>query len=56
VLSGSSYTPLHQLTGTVTPSDLVFERHHAGVALIDPAKYELLIHGLVDRPTVFTLD
>jgi len=56
VISGSSYTPLHQLTGTLTPSDLVFERHHAGVALIDPAKYELLIHGLVDRPTVFTLD
>jgi len=56
VISGSSYTPLHELTGTVTPSDLVFERHHAGVALIDPARYELLIHGLVDRPTVFTLD
>ena len=56
VLSGSSYTPLQDLTGTLTPSDLVFERHHAGVALIDPAKYELLIHGLVERPTVFTLD
>src|SRR5689334_10845514 len=56
VLSGSSLTPLHQLSGTLTPSDLVFERHHAGVALIDPAKYELVIHGLVDRPTVFTLD
>jgi len=56
VISGSSYTPIHQLTGTVTPSDLVFERHHAGVALIDPARYELLIHGLVDRPTVFSLD
>jgi len=56
VVTGSSLTPLHQLTGTVTPSDLVFERHHAGIALIDPAKYELLIHGLVDRPTIFTLD
>jgi sulfane dehydrogenase subunit SoxC len=56
VITGSSLTPLHQLTGTVTPSDLVFERHHAGVALIDPARYELLIHGLVDRPSVFTLD
>ena len=56
VVTGSSLTPLHQLTGTVTPSDLVFERHHAGVALIDPARYELMIHGLVDRPTVFSLD
>jgi len=56
VVTGSSLTPLHVLTGTVTPSDLVFERHHAGVALIDPARYELMIHGLVDRPTVFSLD
>ena len=56
IVTGSSLTPLHQLTGTVTPSDLVFERHHAGVALIDPARYELMIHGLVDRPTVFSLD
>jgi len=55
VISGSSMTPLHKLTGTVTPSDLVFERHHAGVAIIDPARYRLMIHGLVDRPTVFTL-
>jgi sulfane dehydrogenase subunit SoxC len=34
----------------------VFERHHAGVAMIDPARYQLMMHGLVDRPTVFTLD
>lgn len=56
VVTGSSLTPLQQLTGTVTPSDLVFERHHAGVALIDPARYELMIHGLVERATVFSLD
>ena len=56
LVTGSSLTPLQQLSGTVTPSDLVFERHHAGVALIDPARYELMIHGLVDRPTVFSLD
>jgi sulfane dehydrogenase subunit SoxC len=49
-------TPLHQLAGSITPADLVFERHHAGVALIDPARYQLLIHGLVDRPTIFSLD
>ena len=56
VISGASLTPLHQLSGTLTPSDLLFERHHAGVALIDPARYELLIHGLVEQATVFTLD
>jgi sulfane dehydrogenase subunit SoxC len=53
---GSSLTPLQDLTGTITPSDLHFERHHAGIPLIDPARHRLLIHGLVDRPLQFTLD
>jgi sulfane dehydrogenase subunit SoxC len=56
ILAGSSLTPLHQLTGTMTPNDLLFERHHSGVPVIDPAKYKLVIHGLVDRPMTFTLD
>jgi len=51
----SSRTPLQDLYGMITPSDLHFERHHSGVPVIDPAKYELLIHGMVDRPMVFTL-
>ena len=51
-----STTPLHRLHGTITPSDLHYEVHHAGVPAIDPAAYRLLVHGLVDRPTVFTLD
>jgi sulfane dehydrogenase subunit SoxC len=52
VISG---TPLHELHGTLTPSDLHFERHHAGVPNIDPARHELLIHGLVDRPLKLSL-
>lgn len=56
VLTGGSYTPLQDLTGTITPSDLHFERHHAGVAHIDPKRYKLLVHGLAERSTVFTLD
>ncbi len=55
VMTGSSFSPLQELTGTITPSDLVFQRHHNGIALIDPHKYELLIHGMVDRPIVLTL-
>jgi sulfane dehydrogenase subunit SoxC len=55
-ITGVSLTPLQELTGTITPSDLHFERHHAGVPLIDPARHVLLIHGLVERPTAFTLD
>lgn len=51
----SSRTPLQDLRGTITPADLHFERHHGGVPDIDPAQYELLIHGLVDRPSVFSL-
>ena len=51
----ASKTPLQDLHGTVTPSDLHYERHHAGVPAIDPERYTLLVHGMVERPTVFTL-
>jgi sulfane dehydrogenase subunit SoxC len=51
----SGRTPLQDLYGIITPSDLHFERSHAGVPVIDPGKYELLIHGMVDRPMIFTL-
>ena len=54
--TGFSLTPHHELTGTITPSDLHFERHHAGIPLIDPATHTRTIHGLVERPLVFTLD
>jgi sulfane dehydrogenase subunit SoxC len=51
----SSRTPLQDLYSTITPSDLHFERHHAGIPTIDPNKYELLIHGMVERPMKFSL-
>lgn len=51
----SSGTPHEQLHGIITPSDLHYERHHGGVPAIDPANYTLLVHGMVERPTVFTL-
>ena len=51
----SSGTPHQDLMGIITPSDLHFERHHGGVPDVDPATYALLIHGMVDRPMVFTL-
>ncbi len=54
--STSSRTPLQDLRGTITPADLHFERHHGGVPEIDPARYELLVHGMVERPTIFTLE
>ena len=54
--TASSRTPIEQLRGIITPADLHFERHHAGVPAIDRDRYELLIHGMVDRPMTFTLD
>ena len=54
--AGSSMTPLHQLQGTITPNGLHFERHHSGVPEIDPARHELLIHGLVRKPLKFSMD
>ena len=53
---GASLTPLQDLCGIVTPADLHYERHHAGAPSIDPHRYKLLIHGMVDRPTVFDLE
>src|SRR5215468_11067065 len=48
--TGSSFTPLQNSVGILTPSSLHYERHHGGIPDIDPAKHRLLIHGLVDRP------
>ena len=54
--TGASFTPLQDLTGTITPADLHFERHHNGVAHIDPTRYRLMLHGMVAQPMIFTLD
>ncbi|MHB0962761.1 MAG: sulfite dehydrogenase [Gemmatimonadaceae bacterium] len=53
---GNSLTPLQDLSGTITPADLHFERHHAGIPFIDPARHTLLIHGLVETPLMLTVD
>ncbi len=53
--SSVSFTPLHALHGIITPNGLCFERHHGGTAEIDPADHRLMIHGLVDRPLIFTM-
>ena len=48
--TGSSFSPIHDSVGIVTPSSLHYERHHSGIPTIDPATHRLVIHGLVDRP------
>ena len=54
--SSVSFTPLHQIDGLITPSSLCFERHHGGIAEIDPTKHRLMISGLVDKPLIFTIE
>mgnify|MGYP003693846195 CR=1 FL=1 len=53
---GTARTPLQLLNGTITPNGLHFERSHSGMPDIDPDQHRLLIHGLVKRPLVFTLE
>src|SRR5713101_8801542 len=53
--TGSSFTPLQDSVGTLTPSSLHYERHHAGIPTIDPATHRLVIHGMVERPLSLTV-
>jgi len=49
-------TPHHLLHGTTTPNGLHFVISHAGDPDVDPDRHRLVIHGLVKRPLVFTLE
>ncbi|MCR9255730.1 MAG: sulfite dehydrogenase [Alphaproteobacteria bacterium] len=55
-VSSVNFTPLHELDGIITPNGLCFERHHAGIAEVEPSKFRLMINGLVDKPLVFTME
>ena len=52
---GVSWTPLHELEGTITPNGLHFERHHNGVPEIDPDLWSLLITGASQRSLRYSL-
>src|SRR6202051_4899213 len=54
-LSAAGRTPLQDLDGIIAPNGLFYERHHGGVPTIDPAQHRLMLHGLVDKPTIFTM-
>ena len=55
-IASISFTPLAELSGIITPSSLVFERYHAGIPQIDPSDHRLMIHGMVDRPIILTVE
>jgi len=54
-LAINSKTPIDRLVGTITPSDMHYERSHAGSPSLDPAKHRLLIHGMTKKALVLTL-
>src|SRR5699024_4051064 len=54
--SSVSFSPLQDLKGIITPNGLVFERYHAGRATVDPNAHRLMIHGLVERPIILTME
>ena len=49
-------TPIHESTGIITPNGLFFSRAHGGTAHVDPKEFRLMIHGLVEKDIVLTLD
>ncbi|MET0496943.1 MAG: sulfite dehydrogenase [Steroidobacteraceae bacterium] len=53
--AGSSFSPLADSNGIITPSSLHYERHHAGIPNIDPATHRLVIQGMVERPLQLTV-
>ena len=55
-LSSFSLTPLQDLHGIITPNGLHYERHHGGIPTIDPSEHRLMVHGLVERPLIFTME
>lgn len=51
-----SFTPWQDLKGIIVPNGLHFTRCHGGVIDINPKEYRLLIHGLVEKEVVLTLE
>jgi sulfane dehydrogenase subunit SoxC len=53
---GSNSTPLDETLEIITPSALHYVVHRGGLPDIAPRKHRLLIHGMVDRPVVLTVE
>jgi sulfane dehydrogenase subunit SoxC len=49
-------TPHQFMEGTITPNGLHFTIVHAGIPAIDPDLHRFVIHGLVKRPLIFTME
>jgi sulfane dehydrogenase subunit SoxC len=53
---GSAVTPLDETLGIITPSALHYVVQRGGLPDIDPRQHRLLIHGMVDRPVILTME
>ena len=51
-----SMTPIQHQHGILTPNGLMYERHHAGVPDINPDAHQLVVHGMVKQPMVYSMD
>jgi len=49
-------TPIQDSCGIITPNGLFFNRCHGGTPDIDPNQHRLMIHGLLEKPIVLTMD
>jgi len=49
-------TPIQDIEGIIVPNGLFFNRHHGGTPDIDPNKHRLMIHGLLEKPLVLTME
>jgi sulfane dehydrogenase subunit SoxC len=51
------FTPLQDIEGIITPASLHFNVNHgSAIPDIDPAEHRLMIHGMVERPLIFTME
>jgi len=55
-IASISFTPLGDLKGIITPSAVVFERYHAGLPRVNPHEHRLMIHGMVERPIILSME
>src|SRR6202008_2254965 len=54
--TSQSRAPHQLLDGMITPNGVFFTIVHDGVPNIDPSAHQLLIHGLVKRPLIFSYE
>jgi sulfane dehydrogenase subunit SoxC len=55
-LAINAKTPLDQLVGAITPSDMHYERSHSASPDLDPAKHRMLVHGMTKKELVFSVE